>query len=409
MNDFEVKNLINLEEKSHKTSLNLIASENYPSIDVLNACSSIFSAKYAEGYPGARYYEGCEIADDIENLAIERAKKLFQCDHVNVQVHSGTQANQAVFLSVMKPEDNILSMKLDQGGHLSHGSKVNFSGKIYECNFYGVDRETEKIDFDQVKKIALEKKPKIIICGASAYSRTIDFEKFSGIANEVGAYLLSDVAHISGLIAANVHPSPVPHSDFVTTTTHKTLRGPRGAMIMCKKEFSNIIDKSVFPGMQGGPFMNMIAAKAIAFNEALGAQFKDYSKQVVKNAKKLSNVISSSGFRIVSGGTDNHQFTIDLSKNDLTGAEIATLLRNNGIIANKNGIPYDNHPPKITSGIRLGTPALTSRGMVEDQMEVLGNLIVNIINYRNDNNMLNKLSNDVKALASAFELPGVDN
>ena len=409
MNDFEVKNLINLEEKSHKTSLNLIASENYPSIDVLNACSSIFSTKYAEGYPGARYYEGCEIADDIENLAIERAKKLFQCDHVNVQVHSGTQANQAVFLSVMKPEDNILSMKLDQGGHLSHGSKVNFSGKIYECNFYGVDRETEKIDFDQVKKIALEKKPKIIICGASAYSRTIDFEKFSGIANEVGAYLLSDVAHISGLIAANVHPSPVPHSDFVTTTTHKTLRGPRGAMIMCKKEFSNIIDKSVFPGMQGGPFMNMIAAKAIAFNEALGAQFKDYSKQVVKNAKKLSNVISSGGFRIVSGGTDNHQFTIDLSKNNLTGAEIATLLRNNGIIANKNGIPYDNHPPKITSGIRLGTPALTSRGMVEDQMEVLGNLIVNIINYRNDNNMLNKLSNNVKALASAFELPGVDN
>ena len=409
MNDFEVKNLINLEEKIHKTSLNLIASENYPSIDVLNACSSIFSTKYAEGYPGARYYEGCEIADDIENLAIERAKKLFQCDHVNVQVHSGTQANQAVFLSVMKPEDNILSMKLDQGGHLSHGSKVNFSGKIYECNFYGVDRETEKIDFDQVKKIALEKKPKIIICGASAYSRTIDFEKFSGIANEVGAYLLSDVAHISGLIAANVHPSPVPHSDFVTTTTHKTLRGPRGAMIMCKKEFSNIIDKAVFPGMQGGPFMNMIAAKAIAYNEALGAQFKDYSKQVVKNAKKLSNVISSGGFRIVSGGKDNHQFTIDLSKNDLTGAEIATLLRNNGIIANKNGIPYDNHPPKITSGIRLGTPALTSRGMVEDQMEVLGNLIVNIINYRNDNNMLNKLSNDVKALASAFELPGVDN
>ena len=409
MNDKEVKNLINLEEKSHKDSLNLIASENYPSNDVLNACGSIFSTKYAEGYPGARYYEGCEITDDIENLAIERAKKLFKCDHVNVQIHSGTQANQAVFLSVMKPEDNILSMKLDQGGHLSHGSKVNFSGKIYECNFYGVDRETEIIDFDQVKKIALEKKPKIIICGASAYSRTIDFEKFSDIANEVGAYLLSDVAHISGLIAANVHPSPVPHSDFVTTTTHKTLRGPRGAMIMCKKEFANIIDKAVFPGMQGGPFVNMIAAKAIAYNEALGIEFKEYSKQVVKNAKKLSSVISSGGFRIVSGGTDNHQFTIDLSRNNLTGAEIATLLRNNGIIANKNGIPYDNHPPKITSGIRLGTPALTSRGMEEGQMEVLGNLIINIINNRNDNNMLNKLSNDVKALASDFKLPGVDN
>ena len=408
MKDKEVENLINLEEISHKTSLNLIASENYPSKDVLNACGSVFSTKYAEGYPGARYYEGCEISDGIENLAIERAKKLFGCDHVNVQVHSGTQANQAVFLSVMKPEDNILSMKLDQGGHLSHGSKVNFSGKIYECNFYGVNRESELIDFDQVKKLALEKRPKIIICGASAYSRVIDFEKFSNIANEVGAYLLSDVAHISGLVAANVHPSPVPYSDFVTSTTHKTLRGPRGAMIMCKKEFSDIVDKSVFPGIQGGPFMNMVAAKAIAYKEALNDKFKNYANQVVNNAKKLSSVISSNGFRIVSGGTDNHQFTIDLSRNNLTGAEIASLLRKNGIIANKNGIPYDNLPPKITSGIRIGTPALTSRGMKEDQMDTLGNLIVGIINNRNDNNMLNKLSNDVKVLASGFKLPGVD-
>ena len=409
MKDKEVKSLINLEEISHRTSLNLIASENYPSKDVLNACGSVFSTKYAEGYPGARYYEGCEISDDIENLAIDRAKKLFGCEHVNVQVHSGTQANQAVFLSVMKPGDNILSMKLDQGGHLSHGSKVNFSGKIYDCNFYGVDRESELIDFDQVKKIAFEKKPRIIICGASAYSRIIDFEKFSNIAKEVGAYLLSDIAHISGLVAANVHPSPVPHSDFVTTTTHKTLRGPRGAMIMCKNEFSNIVDKSVFPGMQGGPFMNMVAAKAVAYNEALNDEFKTYAHQVVNNAKKLSSIISSNGFRIVSGGTDNHQFTIDLSENNMTGAEIAILLRKNGIIANKNGIPYDNHPPKITSGIRIGTPALTSRGMKEDQMDVLGNLIVGIINNRNDNIMLNKLSNDVKALASAFKLPGVDN
>ena len=408
MKDKEVKSLINLEEISHRTSLNLIASENYPSKDVLSACGSVFSTKYAEGYPGARYYEGCEISDDIENLAIDRAKKLFGCEHVNVQVHSGTQANQAVFLSVMRPEDNILSMKLDQGGHLSHGSKVNFSGKIYECNFYGVDRESELIDFDQVKKIALEKKPKIIICGASAYSRLIDFEKFSNIAKEAGAYLLSDIAHISGLVAANVHPSPTPYSDFVTTTTHKTLRGPRGAMIMCKNEFSNIVDKSVFPGMQGGPFMNMVAAKAVAYNEALNDEFKTYAHQVVNNAKKLSNIISSNGFRIVSGGTDNHQFTIDLSENNMTGAEIAILLRKNGIIANKNGIPYDNHPPKITSGIRIGTPALTSRGMKEDQMDVLGNLIVGIINNKNDNIMLNKLSNDVKALASGFKLPGVD-
>ncbi len=408
MLDKEVSKLINLEEQSHRFGLNLIASENYPSKNVLDACSSIFSTKYAEGYPGARYYEGCEISDDIENLAIERAKNLFDCDHVNVQVHSGTQANMAVFLATMKQGDNILSMKLDQGGHLSHGSKVNFSGKIYDCNFYGVDRESELIDYDYVEKIALEKKPKIIICGASAYSRIIDFERFSKIAKKVGAYLLSDVAHISGLIASNQHPSPVPFSDFTTTTTHKTLRGPRGAIIMCKSEHSKIIDKSVFPGIQGGPFMNMIAAKAIAFEEASKIDFKEYSIQVIKNSKKLSSVISELGFRIVSGGTDNHQFTIDLSKNNLTGAEISTLLRKIGIVVNKNGIPYDNHPPKITSGIRIGTPALTSRGMKEDQMHVLGNLIVEIINSRKDREELNKLSNKVKELASAYKLPGVD-
>ena len=408
MLDKEVSKLINLEEQSHRFGLNLIASENYPSKNVLDACSSIFSTKYAEGYPGARYYEGCEISDDIENLAIERAKNLFDCDHVNVQVHSGTQANMAVFLATIKQGDNILSMKLDQGGHLSHGSKVNFSGKIYDCNFYGVDRESELIDYDYVEKIALEKNPKIIICGASAYSRIIDFERFSKIAKKVGAYLLSDVAHISGLIASNQHPSPVPFSDFTTTTTHKTLRGPRGAIIMCKSEHSKIIDKSVFPGIQGGPFMNMIAAKAIAFEEASKIDFKEYSIQVIKNSKKLSSVISELGFRIVSGGTDNHQFTIDLSKNNLTGAEISTLLRKIGIVVNKNGIPYDNHPPKITSGIRIGTPALTSRGMKEDQMHVLGNLIVEIINSRKDREELNKLSNKVKELASAYKLPGVD-
>ena len=408
MLDKEVSKLINLEEQSHRFGLNLIASENYPSKNVLDACSSIFSTKYAEGYPGARYYEGCEISDDIENLAIERAKNLFDCDHVNVQVHSGTQANMAVFLATMKQGDNILSMKLDQGGHLSHGSKVNFSGKIYDCNFYGVDRESELIDYDYVEKIALEKNPKIIICGASAYSRIIDFERFSKIAKKVGAYLLSDVAHISGLIASNQHPSPVPFSDFTTTTTHKTLRGPRGSIIMCKSEHSKIIDKSVFPGIQGGPFMNMIAAKAIAFEEASKIDFKEYSIQVIKNSKKLSSVISELGFRIVSGGTDNHQFTIDLSKNNLTGAEISTLLRKIGIVVNKNGIPYDNHPPKITSGIRIGTPALTSRGMKEDQMHVLGNLIVEIINSRKDREELNKLSNKVKELASAYKLPGVD-
>ncbi len=408
MQDQEISKLINLEEENHRFGLNLIASENYPSKNVLDTCSSIFSTKYAEGYPGARYYEGCEISDVVENLAIERAKKIFNCEHVNVQVHSGTQANMAVFLAIMNSGDSILSMKLDQGGHLSHGSKVNFSGKIYDCNFYGVDRESELIDYDHVEKIALEKKPKIIICGASAYSRIIDFERFSQIANKVGAYLLSDIAHISGLVASKVHPSPVPYSDFVTTTTHKTLRGPRGAMIMCKSDYSKIIDKSVFPGIQGGPFMNMIAAKAVAFEEASKKGFKDYSIQVVKNSKKLSSVISELGFRIVSGGTDNHQFTIDLSKNNLTGAEISTLLRKIGIVVNKNGIPYDSHPPKITSGIRIGTPALTSRGMKEGQMNILGNLIVEIINSRNDEKKLTKLSNEVKELAQAYKLPGVD-
>ena len=408
MQDQEISKLINLEEENHRFGLNLIASENYPSKNVLDVCGSIFSTKYAEGYPGARYYEGCEISDDVENLAIERAKKIFNCDHVNVQVHSGTQANMAVFLATMNSGDSILSMKLDQGGHLSHGSKVNFSGKIYDCNFYGVDRDSELIDYDHVEKIALEKKPKIIICGASAYSRIIDFERFSNIAKKVDAYLLSDIAHISGLVASKVHPSPVPYSDFVTTTTHKTLRGPRGAMIMCKLDYSKIIDKSVFPGIQGGPFMNMIAAKAVAFEEASKKDFKDYSSQVVKNSKKLSSVISELGFRIVSGGTDNHQFTIDLSKNNLTGAEISTLLRKIGIVVNKNGIPYDKHPPKITSGIRLGTPALTSRGMKEDQMNILGKLIVEIINSRNDEKKLTKLSNQVKELAQSYKLPGVD-
>ena len=408
MQDQEISKLINLEEENHRFGLNLIASENYPSKNVLDVCGSIFSTKYAEGYPGARYYEGCEISDDVENLAIERAKKIFNCDHVNVQVHSGTQANMAVFLATMNSGDSILSMKLDQGGHLSHGSKVNFSGKIYDCNFYGVDRDSELIDYDHVEKIALVKKPKIIICGASAYSRIIDFERFSNIAKKVDAYLLSDIAHISGLVASKVHPSPVPYSDFVTTTTHKTLRGPRGAMIMCKLDYSKLIDKSVFPGIQGGPFMNMIAAKAVAFEEASKKDFKDYSSQVVKNSKKLSSVISELGFRIVSGGTDNHQFTIDLSKNNLTGAEISTLLRKIGIVVNKNGIPYDKHPPKITSGIRLGTPALTSRGMKEDQMNILGKLIVEIINSRNDEKKLTKLSNEVKELAQSYKLPGVD-
>ncbi len=408
MPDKEIEQLIYQERINHKENLNLIASENYPSKEVLRACGSVFSTKYAEGYPGKRYYEGCETADEVENLAINRAKELFGCDHVNVQSHSGTQANMAVYLAVLKSSDSVLSMRLDQGGHLSHGSKVNFSGKIYNFNFYGVDRETEVIDYDEVERQAESLKPKLIVCGTSAYSRIIDFDRFSKIAKSVGALLLSDIAHISGLIAGNMHPSPIPFSDFVTTTTHKTLRGPRGAMIMCSEKFTQDIDKAVFPGIQGGPFLNMIAGRAIAFKEAKGINFQEYARNVVNNAKVLSEVITSNGFRVVSGGTDNHQFTIDVSTQGATGSEVAAILKQIGIIVNKNGIPYDNLPPKITSGVRIGTPALTSRGMLADEMQLIGDIISEAIHSRDDNKKLDNLKSRVKDITQGFGFPGYD-
>ncbi len=408
MLDKEIEQLIYQERINHKENLNLIASENYPSKEVLRACGSVFSTKYAEGYPGKRYYEGCETADEVENLAINRAKELFGCDHVNVQPHSGTQANMAVYLAVLKSSDSVLSMRLDQGGHLSHGSKVNFSGKIYDFNFYGVDRETEVIDYDEVERQAESLKPKLIVCGTSAYSRIIDFDRFSKIAKSVGALLLSDIAHISGLIAGNMHPSPIPFSDFVTTTTHKTLRGPRGAMIMCSEKFTQDIDKAVFPGIQGGPFLNMIAGRAIAFKEAKGINFQEYARNVVNNAKVLSEVITSNGFRVVSGGTDNHQFTIDVSTQGATGSEVAAILKQIGIIVNKNGIPYDNLPPKITSGVRIGTPALTSRGMLTDEMQLIGDIISEAIHSRDDNKKLDNLKSRVKDITQGFGFPGYD-
>jgi len=408
MIDKEVEKLIHLEAARHKEDLNLIASENYPSKEVLKACGSIFSTKYAEGYPKKRYYEGCEMADEIETLAINRAKELFNCDHVNVQPHSGTQANMAVYLAVLNSNDSVLSMRLDQGGHLSHGSKVNFSGKIYNFNFYGVDRETEMIDYAEVEKQAKSVNPKLIVCGASAYSRIIDFNRFSKIAKSVGALLLSDVAHISGLIAGKMHPNPSQFSDFVTTTTHKTLRGPRGAMIMCSEKFKKSIDKAVFPGIQGGPFLNMIAGRAIAFKEANSINFQEYSKNVVSNAKVLSEVIISNGFRVVSGGTDNHQFTIDVSTQGYTGSEVATTLKKIGIIVNKNGIPYDKFPPKTTSGVRIGTPALTSRGMLNDEMQLIGNIISEAIYSRDDNKKLDNLKSRVKDITEGFSFPGYD-
>ena len=408
MQDKEIEQLIYQERINHKENLNLIASENYPSNEVLSACGSVFSTKYAEGYPGKRYYEGCETADEVENLAINRAKELFGCDHANVQPHSGTQANMAVYLATLQSNDSVLSMRLDQGGHLSHGSKVNFSGKIYNFNFYGVDRETEVIDYDEVEKQAESLKPKLIVCGTSAYSRIIDFDRFSKIAKSVGALLLSDIAHISGLIAGKMHPTPIPFSDFVTTTTHKTLRGPRGAMIMCSEKFIKDIDKAVFPGIQGGPFLNMIAARAIAFKEAKGINFQEYAKNVVNNAKVLSEVIISNGIRVVSGGTDNHQFTIDVSTQGTTGSEVAIMLKQIGIVVNKNGIPYDNLPPKITSGIRIGTPALTSRGMLNDEMRLIGNIISEAIHSKGDNKKLDNLKSRVKDITEGFSFPGYD-
>tara|TARA_B100001029_G_C15053925_1_gene452884 strand:+ start:190 stop:1416 length:1227 start_codon:yes stop_codon:yes gene_type:complete len=408
MQDKEIEQLIYQERINHKENLNLIASENYPSNEVLSACGSVFSTKYAEGYPGKRYYEGCETADEVENLAINRAKELFGCDHANVQPHSGTQANMAVYLATLQSNDSVLSMRLDQGGHLSHGSKVNFSGKIYNFNFYGVDRETEVIDYDEVERQAESLKPKLIVCGTSAYSRIIDFDRFSKIAKSVGALLLSDIAHISGLIAGKMHPTPIPFSDFVTTTTHKTLRGPRGAMIMCSEKFIKDIDKAVFPGIQGGPFLNMIAARAIAFKEAKGINFQEYAKNVVNNAKVLSEVIISNGIRVVSGGTDNHQFTIDVSTQGTTGSEVAIMLKQIGIVVNKNGIPYDNLPPKITSGIRIGTPALTSRGMLNDEMRLIGNIISEAIHSKGDNKKLDNLKSRVKDITEGFSFPGYD-
>ena len=402
--DPEVAEAIYQETVKQHSKLQLIASENFVSEAVLEAQGCVMTNKYAEGYPGKRYYGGCEFVDIVENLAIERAKKLFNAEHANVQPHSGSQANMAVYFSVLKPGDTILGMNLSHGGHLTHGSPVNFSGKFFNVIFYGVSPKTEMIDYDEVREIAKKNKPKIIIAGASAYPRVIDFKKFSEIANEVGAYLVVDMAHIAGLVAAGIHPSPVPYSQFVTTTTHKTLRGPRGGLILCKNEFAKIIDKTVFPGIQGGPLMHVIAAKAVALKEALSDEFKQYQNQIVKNAKKLSEKLMEKGFRIVSGGTDNHLMLVDLRNKNITGKEAETALEKAGIIVNKNMIPYDDKPPTVTSGIRIGTPSVTTRGMKENEMELIAELIDEVIrNYQNEDK-LNKISLKVKELCDAFPL-----
>ena len=373
--DAEIAQAIEKEIGRQNNKIELIASENFVSKAVMAAMGSPLTNKYAEGYPGKRYYGGCEYVDIVENLAIERAKEIFGAEHANVQPHSGAQANMAVFFAVLNPGDTVMGMNLSHGGHLTHGSPVNMSGKHYNIVPYGVDEKTGYIDYDLVRAIAKEHKPKLIIAGASAYPRTIDFAKFREIADEVGAYLMVDMAHIAGLVAAGLHPNPVPYAEFVTTTTHKTLRGPRGGMILCKAEVAKLIDKSIFPGIQGGPLMHVIAAKAVSFKEALSDEFKAYQQQIVRNAKALANALMERGLNLVSGGTDNHLMMVDLRNLDLTGKEAEKRLDQIGVTCNKNTIPFDPQSPFVTSGIRLGTPAVTSRGMKEEDMEVIADII----------------------------------
>ena len=399
--DPDVYEAIQNEIKREQNNIVLIASENYSTTAVMEAQGSVFTNKYAEGYPGKRYYGGCEYADVVEKLAIDRAKALFGAEHVNVQPHSGSQANMAVLFSVLKPGNKILGMNLSHGGHLTHGAKVSFSGSIYKSSFYGVNRKG-LIDYDNVRKIAKKDKPKMIICGASAYSRIIDFKALSEIAKEVKAYLLADIAHIAGLIATGNHPSPVPYADFVTTTTHKTLRGPRGGMIMCKAEHARAVDKVIFPGIQGGPLMHVIAAKAVAFKEAMSPEFDKYQTQIIKNAKELSETLINRGLKVISGGTDTHLMLIDLKKMNITGKDAETALEKAGITLNKNSIPYDKQPAMTTSGIRIGTPIVTSRKMKEPEMVEIADLIVKVLKDPHNETNLKNVNSKVKALCKKF-------
>lgn len=403
MSDPELYGAMKSELERQRDHIELIASENFTSRAVMEAMGSHLTNKYAEGYPGARYYGGCEYVDIVEQLAIDRAKALFGAEHANVQPHSGSQANVAVYLALLKPGDTILGMDLSHGGHLTHGSKASISGKYFNACFYGVDPETEMIDYEKAMQIAGECKPKIIIAGASAYSRIIDFKKMREIADEVGAYLMVDMAHIGGLVAAGVHPSPVPYADVVTSTTHKTLRGPRGAIILCKDELKKKINSAVFPGTQGGPLMHIIAGKAVCFKEAMSEEFKAYQRQVVKNAAVLADTLSEGGIRLVSGGTDNHLMLADTMSLGRTGNEVQELLDAAHITANKNSIPFDTQSVKLTSGMRFGTPAVTTRGMGEDEMRDIGKMIVRIINDDGDE-AIDDVKQQVLSLCERFPL-----
>jgi glycine hydroxymethyltransferase len=402
--DPDVADAIRNELHRQNDGLELIASENFVSAAVLEAAGSVLTNKYAEGYPGKRYYGGCEYVDVIETLAIDRAKALFGAEHANVQPHSGAQANMAVYFTLLKPGDTVLGMNLAHGGHLTHGHPLNFSGKLYTIVPYGVRKEDERIDYDELSRLADEHKPKMIMVGASAYPRVIDFARISEVATRVGAPMVTDMAHIAGLVAANQHPSPVPYSDFVTTTTHKTLRGPRAGMILCRQQYAKDLDRSVFPGVQGGPLMHIIAAKAVCLKEAAEPAFVGYQKQIVLNAKRLASVLVTSGFRLVSGGTDNHLMLVDVFSRGLTGKAAEAALGKAGITVNKNAIPFDPNPPMVASGIRLGTPAVTTRGMAEREMDRVGELITRALQTPDDDAALGMVKVEVEKLCRMFPL-----
>lgn len=402
--DPEIAEIIRSETERQEYKLELIASENYVSEAVLEAAGSVLTNKYAEGLPGKRYYGGCEFVDIAEDLARDRAKELFGCDAVNVQPHSGSQANMAVYFAAVQPGDTVLGMNLAHGGHLTHGSSVNFSGRLFNIVPYGVTEDTNLIDYDEVRKLALEHSPKLIVVGWSAYPRDIDFSKFKEIADECGALLMADIAHPAGLVTAGLYSNPIPHCDYVTTTTHKTLRGPRGGMIMMKEEHAKKINSRVFPGSQGGPLMHAIAAKAVAFKEALTPEFKEYQGQIVKNAKHLGECMLENGFNLVSGGTDNHLVLIDLRETELTGKIAEDTLELAGITVNKNAIPFDPHPPAVTSGIRIGTPAITTRGMKEGEMEVIAGFIKEALDNTENESILSRIKDDVRELCKKFPM-----
>ena len=402
--DPEIAQAIDNEQRRQHEGLELIASENFVSEAVLEAAGSVFTNKYAEGYPGRRYYGGCEFTDVVENLARDRVKQLFGSEHANVQPHSGSQANAAAYSSVLQPGDTILGLDLAHGGHLTHGHKLNFSGKLYKVISYGVRKDTETIDYDQLEETAVREKPKVIVGGGSAYPRTFDFPRMRAIADKCGAILIIDMAHFAGLVAGGVHPSPVPHAQIVTSTTHKTLRGPRAGLILCKQEFAAAIDKNVFPGHQGGPLVHIIAAKAVAFKEALQPSFRDYSRQIVANAKTMAETLKSEGFRIISGGTDTHLMLVDVFAKGMLGSDAEKALGDAGITVNKNAIPFDTNPPLKPSGIRIGTPALTTRGMREAEMKQIARWIAEALTHRDDAKLLSRIRHQVFELAEQFPL-----